>query len=308
MTHGRDARSLVSIRQPEDAVYHYFRGHEIAGHLNTTEDYVRLTKVALYTGIPPDRILREAAAHRDDPVLRALLDATKFAYATLDSQVVGARLISDAINASESPGEVAIAAAGGLYNEKAYLQAAPIFNNAVTLDPSRWDAWHLKARAYLYHGDADSAASTYASILDAADRDERYRVGLLGLLREAISNAGEHGPYWFLLSRAFALEGDMSNALTAVLQAIHKGPSLPEYWRSIISYSSTFVQQNPDRAPSEVLADFIEPSLSDRDSLLFVARLYRHLKDAAASRVYYGHILRLDPENIEAQNALKEMN
>ena len=315
VTHGRDARSLVSIEQQDEAVYHYFKGHEIAGHLNTTQDYVRLTKVALYNGITPEGVLLEAVAQRDEPILKALLGSAKFAFANVDSQISGAKLISGAINASDSPGKVAAAAAGGLYNagshffnEKAYPQAARVFNNVVTLDPSRWDALHLKARAYLFHGSADSAVSTYSTMLDVADRDERYRTGLRSFLQEAVERESEHGPYWFLLSRAFALDGDMSNAIGAALLAIDKGPNLPKYWRSIILYSSTFVQQYPDRAPSQVLADVIEPSLSDRDSLLFVARLYRHLEDNAASRLYYQHILQLDPQNIEAQNALTEMN
>lgn len=311
VTHARDGRSLASGGQPEEGVKHYLRGHEIAGHLYTSDDYVRLTKAALYVGTIPDRILTYAVTDRypGDRILEAMLGVSKFAFANTDSQVSGARIISDAINRADRPNKVARNAAGGLYNvgvrfynAKQYLRAARVSNNVLELDASRWDARHLKAKSYLHYGEPDSAAQAYESLLNQAERGGTHRDVVVSALEEAVRTDGKIGVYWALLARAYAIEGYHLKALQAIRRAINQAPENSKLWSEMGNYAAVLVGEHPDQRPSEVLREIVEPS--DEHALLFVARLYARLGDRPASRELYRQLLRVDPDNRQAQEAL----
>ena len=98
--------------------------------------------------------------------------------------------------------------------------------------------------------------------------------------------------------------GDTQEALETIQIAINREPQNSRFWSAMGRYATAVAGEHPDQRPSEILSDIVDPSKEDAQALLFVARLYAQLGDGGASRETYRHVLRLNPGNREAQEAL----
>lgn len=229
IAHKRYARYLIADGQHEVAYTHYGRAHEIAPHLLTPSDYVRLTKVYLFAGDDPDPIVSEAWHARPDPnlVLQTLAAVSKLASASIDSHHVGERLLNDALERSPISEQLRVNAAGALrnlgvarYNDGDYLKAGEAFSYSAQLDPSRVDLLVWKARSLWKGGRAQEAAETVVAILDDAYDEEKGSVEAIMLLHEMIKEDQWDVGLWRLLALAYLENGDLALSARASVTAI----------------------------------------------------------------------------------------
>lgn len=314
ITHLRDGRSLVSIGQPEGGLHHYRRGYEVAGNLFTSDDLLRMSKVSLFLGESPAPVLEEAlrGKHGGDSVLQVLLGVSKFLHAESDSQVVGAQIVSEAINKADNIRVVSSTAAGGLHNVASryfnlrdYGRAADLYGNALQLDESRKDALEMKARALLYAGKRRLAEGAYGDILECVAEGEIPEHVGVRLLREAVSQASDHPRFWHQLATAFAYAKDLEGAFTAELYAVsHSGTT--ENWEGVETYLRALMAEDPTRPARAVVDSLISLEDPEPQFLLGLAQLYGRLGDRVSSQEYYRDVLRVAPENRMAKEAIGE--
>lgn len=236
LSHFFFGRSLIAMGDHRTGVVEFITGYGIVGDRLTTDDLIRHSTVSLGAGVSPGPILEDFLREQDEgnPVLEALLGVSWFASANPDSQRQGNRLVFDAINRADTPRIVMHRAAGGyynvgvwLYNTGRYSDAANAATNAHRLVDARWDAWKLKASAYLIAGVVDSAAATYEVLLSRAASGQR--IDIVGIMQEATRAKPDLAVLWFQLGKAHYLEQAYGPSLDAFRTAARLEPDHPVY-------------------------------------------------------------------------------